>query len=186
MERPQLQRVLADDYLDGLDAWPTADVRAARAACEAEEEAVSYARRLTQGRLDILRDELERRHAGDGDGRGGDHRAGDVLARLPAILAADQPPSDPARARATRLRVPAGAEAYEAEIEALVGEGFLGDLPGRSTDEVADAVERLAAYEHELSTARRRLFERIDRLRDELARRYKDGSAAVRDLFGDT
>ncbi|MEX2504960.1 MAG: hypothetical protein WD378_08920, partial [Egicoccus sp.] len=65
MGRAELERILADDYLDGLQDWPTADLRQARAACEAEEEAVSYARRLMQGRLDILRDELERRDGGD-------------------------------------------------------------------------------------------------------------------------
>lgn len=180
MGREELQGILADDFLDGVQDWPTAEVRLARAACEAEEEAVSYARRLVQGRLDILRDELERRD-------GGDDEATDVLARLAAILSADRPPgaiSGPAQARATRVRVPAGAEAYAEELDEVVDDGFLEDLHQRRTAELATAVERLAAHEHELSGARRGLFERIDRLRDELARRYKDGTAAVSDLFG--
>lgn len=180
--RQQLERILADDFLDGLSDWSTADVRVARAECEAEEEAVSYARRLMQGRLDILRDELERRdRAEDSDGE-----VTDVLARLASVLSADRPApgTSPLQARATRLRVPAEAADYEAEVERVVGGDFLDDLHRRPTAELADAVERLASHEHELSRARRGLFDRIDRLRDELARRYKDGSAAVSDLFG--
>lgn len=182
MGRQQLERILADGFLEGLPDWPTSDVRAARADCEAEEEAVSYARRLMQGRLDILRDELQRRdRREDGDGE-----ATDVLVRLAAVLSADRPApgASPLQARATRLRVPAEAADYEAEVERVVGADFLDDLHHRPIAELADAVERLAAHEHDLSRARRGLFDRIDRLRDELARRYKDGSAAVSDLFG--
>ncbi|MBS3939737.1 MAG: hypothetical protein KG028_02130 [Actinobacteria bacterium] len=182
MGRQQLQRILADDYLDGLTDWSTADLRTARADCEAEEEAVSYARRLMQGRLDILRDELQQRDgAGDADGE-----VTDVLARLASVLSVDRPApgSSPLQARATRLRVPAAAADYEEEVDQVVGGDFLEDLHHRPTSALAEAVERLAAHEHELSQARRGLFDRIDRLRDELARRYKDGSAAVSDLFG--
>lgn len=181
MGRQQLERILTDDYLEGLADWSTAELRAARADCEAEEEAVSYARRLMQGRLDILRDELQRRDADDGDAE-----VSDVLARLASVLSADHPPAgaSPLQARSTRLRVPAEAADYEAEIDRVVGGDFLDDLNQRSTADLADAVERLAAHEQELSRARRGLFDRIDRLRDELARRYKDGSAAVSDLFG--
>jgi len=186
VERPQLQRVLADGFLEGLDDWSTADVRTARATCEAEEEAVSYARRLLQGRLDILRDELARRQPGNGDGAAAPEAPADVVARLPEILATDQSHTDPSHARATRLRVPLVADAYVSEIDGLVDERFLGDLPERSPGELADAVARLSSHEHELSVARRQLFARIDHLRDELARRYKDGSAAVSDLFGET
>ncbi|MEX2503951.1 MAG: hypothetical protein WD378_03820 [Egicoccus sp.] len=182
MGRQQLERILADDYLDGLPDWTTTDVRTARADCEAEEEAVSYARRLLQGRLDILRDELHRRDGADDTGG----EATDVLARLASVLSADRPApgTSPLQARATRLRVPAAAADYEAEVDRVVGGDFLENLHHRPIAELADAVERLGAHEHELSRARRGLFDRIDRLRDEMARRYKDGSAAVSDLFG--
>ncbi|MFA9444103.1 ABC transporter substrate-binding protein [Egicoccus sp. AB-alg6-2] len=174
----ELDRILADDFLEGLETWSTDEVRTARATCEAEEEAVSYARRITQGRLDILRDELERREAGD-------REATDVLERLAAVLAADRPTSGPAQARSTRLRVPEGADAYASQVDRVVDDGFLADLQQRPTADLAAAVDGLAAHEQRLSVARRGLFARIDRLRDELARRYKDGSAAVTDLFGD-
>jgi hypothetical protein len=172
MAESRLDRVLDDGYLAGLQSWSTAQVRTARAECEAEEEGISYARRVLQGRLDILRAELLRREDDDD--------AEDLLARLPDILSADHVASPPAKARSTRLRVPEDADRLEAEIDAIVGNADLGD---RDTDELAAVVERLGAHERHLSGVRRHLFDRIDALRDELARRYKDGTAAVSEIL---
>lgn len=174
MAESRLDRVLDDAYLTGLRSWPTAQVRTARAECEAEEEAISYARRVLQGRLDILRAELLRREGN------GDDDAEDLLARLPDILSSDHVASPPSQARSTRLRVPADADRLEAEIDALVGAS---ELDQRDTEELAAVIERLGAHERQLSGIRRQLFDRIDALRDELARRYKDGTAAVSEIL---
>jgi hypothetical protein len=168
----RLERILEQGYLEGLPNWPTAQVRTARAECEAEEEGISYARRVLQGRLDILRAELL--------GREGDGGAEDLLARLPGILSSDHVASPPAKARSTRLRVPEDADRHEDEIDELVGSTEFAELP---TDELAAIIERLVAHERHLSALRRQLFDRIDALRDELARRYKDGTAAVSELL---
>jgi hypothetical protein len=175
MAESRLDRVLDEGYLAGLQSWSTAQVRTARAECEAEEEGISYARRVLQGRLDILRAELLRRE-GHGDGH-----AEDLLARLPDILSADHVASPPAQSRSTRLRVPEDADRLEAEIDAIVGHAP--DLGDRGTDELAAVVERLGEHERHLSGVRRQLFDRIDALRDELARRYKDGTAAVSEIL---
>jgi hypothetical protein len=174
MTETRLGRVLDDGYLAGLQSWSTAQVRTARAECEAEEEGISYTRRVLQGRLDILRAELLRRDSG------GDDDAGDLLARLPGILSSDHVASSPAQSRSTRLRVPDDAERLEAEIDALVGTTEVGQL---DTDEVSAIIDRLAEHERRLSGVRRQLFHRIDALRDELARRYKDGTAAVSEIL---
>ncbi len=173
----QLDHILADDYLDGLADRPTDEVRSMRAECEAQEEAVSYARRVLQGRLDILRAELLRRRDD------GDDRAEPLLALLPTLLAGDQPVTDPLQARSTRLRVPAGAEQLEADIDRIVDEGTLDRLERHDPAELAALVDRLAEHEQHLSSLRRQLFDRIDAVRTELAARYKDGRAAVRDLI---
>jgi hypothetical protein len=175
MTGSRLERVLEDDYLAGLDGWSTARVREARAECEAEEEAVSYTRRVLQGRLDILRAELVRRE------EVGDDHAEDLLGRLPAILSSDHVASPPARARSTRLRVPDHADELERRVDELVGSTPLRD---RDTADLAALVARLADHERWLSGVRRQLFDRIDALRDELAGRYKDGRAAVSELLG--
>jgi hypothetical protein len=175
----ELEGILDPSYLDDLDGLSTDEVRARRARCESAEEGVSYARRLVQGRLDILRAELLRRDgAGDGE-------ASSLLASLPGILSGDAVPTDPMRARSTRVRVPAAADAYEAELEALIAADEFDALDRRETDHLATLIASLTEHERTLSARRRQLFDRIDALRDELARRYKDGRADVRQILTD-
>ena len=81
----RIDRVLAEDYLSGLGGAPLADVRTLRGEAEQEEVDLSYLRRLIQGRLDVLRAELNRR---DGSGK-------NLVEDLAGILA-DEPRS-PAR-----------------------------------------------------------------------------------------
>lgn len=177
MAEQRLARLLDPSYLDEVENWPTERLREERAACEGEEEAVSFARRVLQGRVDILRAELQRRSDG---------AAQDLLERLPAVLAADQSGARPtaAHVRSTRLRVPTGADAYEARIDAVVDEARLESIDGAQVGEIEAIIERLVEIEQDLSVTRRHLFERIDTIRVELANRYKDGRASVRDLLG--
>jgi hypothetical protein len=173
-----VERILDPDALDGLEQRPTAEIRELRGAAEEAEEGVSYARRLLQGRLDILRAELLRRQ------ETGDHTAGELLGRLPEILAGDQGHAGPLQARSTRLRVPPSAERHTSEIDAILDDATLTRVTEMDADELVAVIDRLGAKEHELSAMRRRLFDVIDRLRDELAERYKDGRASVSELLG--
>src|SRR5690606_19399725 len=61
---PKLEQLTAPAYLAGLTDVPLERVRAMRAECQAVENALSYVRRLAQGRLDIVGAELERRREG--------------------------------------------------------------------------------------------------------------------------
>lgn len=173
----QLQRYLAEGVPDDLGDWSNERLRAARAEDESAEAAVSYARRVLQGRLDIVRAELERRQDA------GSERASSLLERLPALLAGDHVATDPARARATSVEVPAQAEELVARIDADLGESVLSSLSERDDASVAALLETLEKHERELSQARRALFDRIDAMRNELAGRYKDGRAVVADLL---
>jgi hypothetical protein len=160
-----------------LPAWTTDELRTRRAACEGAEAAVSYARRVLQGRLDIVRAEFERRR------EAGDHAAQELLAALPGLLAGDHVATDPARARVSSVTVPPAADELVARIDADLGEHTLAGLMDRDEDALAEIISRLETHETELSAARRRLFDSIDALRDELAARYKDGRANVADLL---
>lgn len=167
------EQLLPSAELASLGEWTTAELRTRRSACEEAEEGVSYARRLLQGRLDILRAELDRR-----DEAG----AADLMAALPTILSADGTRSDPLHARSTRLRVPPNAAAYEDAIAAVIAVDEH-DLEQHDLEELAPLVDRLGELEHAMSHIRRELFRRIDALRDELAARYKDGRADVSELL---
>lgn len=180
MEPGRLERILDPSFLDELDTWSTARLREQRWACEAEEEAVSYARRLLQGRLDILRAELLRRREAGSD------EADDLLAGLAQALADPHSESraDVMHARPTRLRVPANAAHYESRIDELASERRLVQIEHEDLSALESLIDALAEYERDLSSVRRQLFERIDTLRNELAERYRDGRATVRDLLG--
>lgn len=171
---PSPEELLAEDMLQRLDTLDTPELRRIRAACEAAEEGISYARRLLQGRLDILRARLDER---------AEPEAGRLLAALPALLADDGHVADPAQARATRVRVPAGADRYSDLIDAVIAEDDLPALDGDDLEGVERVTEALTAVERELSARRRALFTRIDAVRAELVARYKDGRADVRELL---
>ena len=171
---PDPQQLLPEALLAELATLPTAELRTRRAACEEAEEGVSYARRLLQGRLDLLRAELVGRD---------EHGAAHVLAALPSILAGDRSHGDPMKARATRLRVPPSADAHAEALDAIADEATLLDPRPLSLDELSDLVAALNEHERQLSTLRHALFQRIDALRDELAARYKDGRADIKELL---
>jgi hypothetical protein len=171
---PDPQQLLPDAMLTELATLPTSELRSRRAACEEAEEGVSYARRLLQGRLDLLRAELAGR-----DGRG----AASLVEALPGILAGGGSHGDPMKARATRLRVPPSADAHAEALDAIADEATLLDPRPLSLDELSDLVAALNEHERQLSTLRHALFQRIDALRDELAARYKDGRADIKELL---
>lgn len=172
---PSPEALLAEDALQRLDTLDTSELRRVRAACEAAEEGISYARRLLQGRLDILRAGLDERD---------EPEAGRLLAALPSLLADEGHVADPAQARATRVRVPADADRYSDLIDAVIAEDDLPALEGEDLEDLERVTEALTAVERELSARRRALFTRIDALRAELVTRYKDGRADVRELLG--
>ena len=178
MAQERFERVLDPELVADLGGLSTEELRARRADSEAEEEALSYVRRLLQGRLDLLRAELRRRE------EAGSEAAGDLLGRLASVLS-DQGTSerDVLAARATRLRVPPGVERHEARLDEVLPRRDLEELEEVPVATLEGYIELLAAHEAELSAQRRVLFAHIDALRSELAARYKDGRAAVSDLL---
>lgn len=177
MSDPLQVSVLDERERGSLTSWENDELRSRRAACEEQEAAVSYARRVLQGRLDIVRAELQRREDE------GDESAGALLAALPGLLAGDHVPTEPARTRVSSVTVPPAADELVGRIDADLGEVTLSGLGGRDEAELRDLIATLERHEQELSTARRALFDSIDALRDELAARYKDGRANVGDLL---
>ena len=171
---PAPEALLAEEDLTRLAELDTDALRRLRGACESAEEGISYARRLLQGRLDILRATLNERD---------EPEAGRLLASLSTILADGGHVADPAQVRATRVRVPPHAADYTALVDDLVTEEELVSVDADGLDEVERMVSLLAAVEQELSQRRRALFRRIDALRGELMARYKDGRADVRELL---
>lgn len=158
-------RILDPEILTGVEEVPTGDLRSRRDACRELEAEFSYARRLLQGRIDILGAELKRRS------EGGESGMGDLVSRLPSILA-----DEPRSGGATRLLesdLPGNAGKFRRHTERLAT--GLAHIESSSPEELAAMVEELAAEERKVSEDRRKAQQIIDGLNAELVRRYQKG-----------
>ena len=171
----RIDRVLSEDYLDGLREASLAEVRALRTDAEQEEVDLSYLRRLIQGRVDILRAELNRR---------GGSGSGDLVKDLAAILADE--PRAPARGLGRHVTVePSRADSHRRYVEALVANVDLSDVSERTSEELEHAMHTLSEEEHKLSAKRRAVQHVMDACSAEITRRYRDGEADVATLLGE-
>jgi hypothetical protein len=168
----RIDRVLAEDYLDGLAQASLEDVRGLRGEAEQEEVDLSYIRRMVQGRIDILRAELERRGGADGT----------LVDRLASILGDEQ--RSPARGLGRHSTLePSRAAEHRRYVEQLVHDADLSDVTASSDDELHRALETLAGEEEKLSGKRREVQTVMDACSAEITRRYRDGEADVSALL---
>lgn len=173
----RLDEVLAPGYLDGLEGWSLEDVRSRRDEATEVETGLSYLRRIVQGRLDILL--AEQRHRREG---GGGEGLTALLEELPSIL------SDhvhaPGLGRLPALMGPGELDAeLEARLEAVIPASHLASIDSLDDAEVSTACEGLVELEKAVSAQRRSVFEVLDRLQDEIVRRYGTGEATVDSLL---
>jgi hypothetical protein len=172
-----LSHLLAPDYLGDLEARPMDEVRAMRTECQEVETGLSMLRRLVQGRLDIVGVERSRRAEG-----GDPDTLPDLIARLPEVLS-DRTHS-PGVGRLPQIMAPGELPAeLEQELDAIVGDAHLADLPSVDDATLSTMGEQLTQLEQRVSGHRRELFERIDALQAEITRRYKTGEASVDSLL---
>ena len=171
-----LDRLSAPDYLEGLSDRSLEEVRAMRAECQDAETAVSYLRRVAQGRLDLVHACLD---DGDGDGANLDS----LVARLPSIIGSGPPrPSGPGRLP-SQMFPDIAEDDLTHDIDEVIDADGIGRLPELSQDELRTMAERLTAVEARISDQRRALHERIDKLQAEIVSRYKTGEASVDGLL---
>ena len=188
-----LQRLLADDLLADFAAKPIERLRSIRVQLNQAEADVSFVRRVSQGRLDIVGHEVERRGGTGGPANGSDgHAAGaeqagddvsELLFDMPDILTdGDGPSARPAGARGRSVPITEPGPVALALVEVLDGIASPSQLSGIASigeADVADLFDALREFEIELSSIRRSLHDRIDTIQAEIARRYRDGEATV-------
>lgn len=169
--------LLDPGYLDGLERRPVGQLRAMRAECIDVETGVSYLRRLVHGALDIVRGELARRAEG-----GDTVDVTGLVDRLPELLGEHDRPGGVGRLPRTLEPVQVDP-ALQAEYDRLAGGGRLARSAELSGVELAELLDGLRDLELRLAERRRALFERIDALQAEIARRYQTGELRVDDLL---
>ncbi len=171
IKRRLVERLLDPTYLDGVGDQTLEVLRAMREECREGENELSFERRLCQARVDILSAELDRR-----DGKG----EGDLLSRLPSILASDTGPStseSPLPARAPDFSIPRNADVPRRRVEEVVGEQTLARLSTIPAEEIKGILVSLAEHERYVSGRRKRVQEIMDAVQAEIVRRYVSGEA---------
>lgn len=173
----QLGQLLVDDYLNGLSDRSIEDLRSMRAQCQRAETAVSFLRRLAQGRLDIIHAYLDRQE---------DQGAVDLdelVDELSEIMAAGPPrPAGPGRLPAQMAPAMDEGE-LTAELDQVLDAGQVVRLADMPRQQLLAIAEELAGFEQRVSHQRRALHERIDRLQAEIVDRYKSGRLSADELL---
>jgi hypothetical protein len=167
MSEPRRRRadvVLEPPYLEGLTDKSVDDVRTMHEETLEVETEISYVRRLAQARIDIVEAEIDRRASGG--------TIGDLVAALPHILADDHSRPDPVSSRLPRHLGPAPDIEWKRDLEELIVDSTLVNLPTLSDDELNTALANLRDLERETSERRRAMHGVIDRIEGELAARH--------------
>jgi hypothetical protein len=170
-----VDQLLDPAFLEHALAQPMTEVRRLRRVAEQEEVNLSYTRRLLQGRLDIVRRELQRR--AEHDGRS-------LVDLLPEILA--EKGRGPAHGLGRHQTVqPAAPEEYESWVNSLTPGVDLSAITELTDAKLEKAARALTSAESGLSERRRGVQTVMDAVAAELGRRYRDGEADVAALLAD-
>jgi RsiG-like len=152
-------RVLDPAYVNGLEAMTFDDLRAMHSECVELETEVSYVRRLTQARIDILEAEIARRSNGGS--------LDDLIQALPQILADTGPRGNPASSRIPIQMAPEQDSEWAPDLEQF--DGVLANLPTLTETELEESIAGLRSLEREVSDQRRELHGVIDAIDAQLA-----------------
>ncbi len=172
----QLSDVTDPAYLEGLEGWTLQEVRSRRGEATEAETGLSYLRRIVQGRLDIVVAEQAHRR----DGRHGD--LSELVEELPTILSENV--HAPGLGRLPTLMAPGELDReLDRRLEEILPSERLGRLSELADDELRRTAEELTSFERSVSAQRRAVLDVLDRLQEEIVRRYRTGEATVDNLL---
>jgi len=175
--RRRIDRVLAATFIEGIEGIDLEELRVRRADADQEEVDLSYARRLLQGRLDILRAEQSSRR-GDGPFTHQPRTDVEIVAALSRILA-DEQRQTRGLGRHIAGATPSRVGEHRREAERAVSDVGGSDLAAMSDVQLAEAIAQLADIESRVSRSRRQVQSVVDLLTEEIARRYQTGELGV-------
>jgi RsiG-like len=148
------------------------ELRSLRQQLQLEDDAVSYARRVAQARLDLVRAEARHRSTGS------DAVVDEELRTVLSSHLTGGP------ARPPRPTEDLSDHPLAIELDEICASHGLGRLKSLDDAELSSLLDAVAAFEARVSSDRRARFERLDALSAELVRRYRDGEADVDSIPG--
>ena len=131
-------------------------------------------RRLLHGRLDLLQFEQRRR-------RGDETRS--LIDALPEILAGSDNDLGQGGVLKNLPIEPPDMGDGKRPIDRVLGDDFLAHLPTISDEELTSISDELSETERSVSADRRAVYSALERILEELTRRYRDGLANVDQLL---
>ena len=146
------------------------ELRSLRHRLQLEDDAVSYARRVAQARLDLVKAEALHRTS-----------QADVVVdeELRTVLSSHLTGGP---ARPPRPTEDLSDHPLAVELDELCARNGLGRLKTLDDAQLVVLTEAIAAFEQRVSSDRRLRFDQLDALSAELVRRYRDGEADVDSL----
>jgi hypothetical protein len=143
------------------------ELRALRAKLQADEDVLSYVRRIAQGRIDLALAEQQQR----------------IGAAAQEKVIGSAANRSTGTARPPRPIEDSSSHPMAVEFDALCDGLGVHRLETLCDQELASMIKTLQRYEGERSSERHQLFAELDLLSAELVRRYRDGSASVDGLL---
>lgn len=150
------------------------ELRDKRALCDELDTELSYYRRLLHGRLDLLGFE-KRRRAGTEDRS--------LIEALSEILADEETPDRETALKSLPIEAPEFLGDGQRTIDRVLGDDFLAHLPTLEDEELDTIESSLADSEREISAQRRKVYDALEVILEELTRRYREGLANVDELL---
>lgn len=182
--RRRSDRVLNPSYVQGLGDLSNDELLERRDEALQEESDVSYIRRLIQGRLDLLRFEVNRRR--DSSDVDVTDQANDDAALVRALTSVltDKHQGAPRATQAAGARAlpvhttcdPQVAVFSRRSAESAVADVRFSDLRSLGDAELAEAIDRFTGLEAEVSLQRTRVQRVADVLAEEVEHRVSQGS----------
>ena len=157
------------------ESMSTAEIRAARASLQMQEDVISFVRRMAQGRCDLARDEQRRRVDGT-------PASGISVSDIANVFGQEHGGGSSRPPRETNI---SAEHSLVVELEKLCQEISFGDLRILDDQSLENVVQQLSRFEVSQSLERKALFASIDALTTQLVKRYKDNGVNVDSLLAD-
>jgi len=148
-----------------------AELRERRQELQAEDDVVSYARRVAQARLDLVNSEIAHRESHSGE------MLRDELNSLLSRHLTGGPGRPP------RPTEDLSDHPLAIELDAVCTEKGFGRLKELDGAQLAALSAAITEFEARVSSDRRERYDRLDALSAELVRRYREGEADVDSLL---
>lgn len=173
-----IDQLLDPSFVEGISELEMGQLRERRDECQHASDTLSYLRRLVQGRLDLVHDELSRRESGSR------RELSDIVENLKRGEILGEGTRSEGSGRLPQSFSPADADGWiAAELDMVLPPDRLAVLTDMSDDELRDVADSLQRVERRVSDQRSELHRRTDAFQEEIVRRYKTGEASVESLL---